>query len=107
MILFTRKRPGPDVGVGPVEGAAVAPAAALPAYVDVVGVEEVPGDEFDAGVGLNVVHGLGDGQSVILAQVVTEHVRNLDQRSKKILNQVSEKYIFTGFMWSLKRSMRC
>ena len=38
---------------------------------------EVSGHELDAGVGLYLVHGLGDGQPVVLVQVVTQHIGNL------------------------------
>ena len=72
-----RQRTRPDVGVRAVEGAAVAATAALAPDVDVVGVEAA-GHELDAGVGLDLVHGLGDGEPVILVEVVTQHVRNLD-----------------------------
>ena len=79
--VLTRQRPRPDVGVGPVEGAPVAPAAALPADVDVVEAE-APGHELDAGVGLDLVHGLGDGQPVVLVQVVAQHIGNLAKMCK-------------------------
>ena len=82
---LTRQRPRTDVGVGPVEGAAVAAAAALAADVDVVGAEAAS-HELDAGVGLDLFHGLGDGQSVVLVQVVTQHVGNLEKMCN--VNQV-------------------
>ena len=82
----TWQRPRPDVGVGPVECASVAAAAALPANVDVVKAE-ASGHELDAGVGLDLVHGLGDGQPVVLVQVVTQHIGNLAKFAKH-MNQV-------------------
>ena len=48
----------------------------LPRYVNVVRVQ-ASGDELDAGVLLYMVHSLGDGQSVILTEVVRESVGNL------------------------------
>ena len=38
---------------------------------------EASRDELDAGVLLYVVHGLGDGQTVVLTEVVRESVGNL------------------------------